>query len=331
MDAWWCLVMSEADAIVVTGIGLCTPLGPDPVEAINGGESAVMEQDDLQGLPHTTAAVVGRVDLRPWLKRRKDQKLMARPARLALSAAGTALSHWSGDTDGLGLYVGVGREPGDGGESIPALVAAQVGGVLDETAVAGPCRDLYPPLLPLKTLPNMALAHISIHLDVRGENGVWCGGAAAGLTALRAGVWSVREGRCPAALVVAADTWVCAGSVRDLLRVSGGEAIESPGEAGVALLIESRSSAMARGAVILAEVGTHRPPEVEVSPMDHHRTLGDCKAADGLLAVALHICERRGSVWVEGQDLGQPAVGALVGVDAGFACYSPGLGGQVIG
>jgi 3-oxoacyl-[acyl-carrier-protein] synthase II len=323
--------MSETNSIVVTGIGLCTSMGPNPVEAMNAGESAVMDQVELQGLPHSTAAVIGRVDLRPWLKRRKDQKLMARPARLALSAAGVALSHWSGETDGLGLYVGVGREPGDDGESIPALVAAQVDGTLDEAAVAGPCRDLYPPLLPLKTLPNMALAHISIHLDIRGENGVWCGGSAAGLAALRAGIWSVREGRSPAALVVAADTWVCAGSVRDLIRVSGGEAIEPPGEAGVALLIESAESARARGAKVLAEVGTDRPPGMEASFPEHHSALGDCKAADGLLAVALHICERRSSVWVEGKDLGQPAVGALVGVEPGFACYAPGLGGQAIG
>ena len=323
--------MSDSNTIVVTGIGLCTPLGTNPVEAMSVGESAVMEQDELQGLPHTTAAVIDRVDLRPWLKRRKDQKLMARPARLALSAAGMALSQWSGETDGLGLYVGVGREPGDGGESAPALAAAQVDGVLDEAAVAGPCRDLYPPLLPLKTLPNMALAHISIHLDVRGENGAWCGGSAAGLAALRAGVWSVREGRCPAALVVAADTWVCAGSVRDLIRVSGGQEIEPPGEAGVALLIESESSAKSRGAEVLAVLDTDRPPDVDLSSMEHHRALGDCKAADGLLAVALHICERRSSVWVEGKELGQPAVGVLVRVEPGFACYAPGLGGQAIG
>jgi 3-oxoacyl-(acyl-carrier-protein) synthase len=298
---------------------------------MKAGESAVMDQVELQGLPHSTAAVIGRVDLRPWLKRRKDQKLMARPARLALSAAGVALSHWSGETDVLGLYVGVGREPGDDGESAPALVAAQIDGILDEAAVAGPCRDLYPPLLPLKTLPNMALAHISIHLDIRGENGVWCGGSAAGLAALRAGIWSVREGRSPAVLVVAADSWVCAGSVRDLIRVSGGEAIEPPGEAGVALLIESAESARARGAKVLAEVGTDRPPGMEASSPAHHSALGDCKAADGLLAVALHICERCSSVWVEGKDLGLPAVGALVRVEPGFACYAPGLGGQAIG
>ena len=150
---------------------------------------------------------------------------MARPSQLALASAAQALSNWSGSTDTLGLFVGVGREPGDDGESESALVAAQVDGRVSEAAVAGPCRDLYPPLLPLKTLPNMALAHVSIHLDIRGENGTWCGGPAAGLTALRAAMWALEAGRCSAALVVGADSWTSAGAVRDLLRESAGAMI----------------------------------------------------------------------------------------------------------
>ena len=248
MAAWCFHTMGDNHTIVVTGVGFCTALGSEPGAAMRRGESAVVEQEDLLRLPHHCAARVAKVDLRPWLKRRKDRKLMARPAQLALDAAGHALTAWEGPTDDIGLYLGVGREPGDDGESEPALVAAQVDRQLDEEAVAGRCRDLYPPLLPLKTLPNMALAHISIHLDVRGENGAWSGGAVSGLTALRAGMWSIREGRCPAALVVAADSWVSVGAVRDLLRMAGGQSIPSPGEAGVALLIESLESARNRGA-----------------------------------------------------------------------------------
>ena len=144
-------------AVVVTGVGFCSALGSDPRSAIVEGASAVREQEELHRLPHRHAARVDTVDLRPWLKRRKDRKLMARPSQLGLAAAGIAMEKWSGDRDSLGLYLGVGREPGDDGESEAALVAAQVNGSLDEDAVAGRCRDLYPPLLPLKTLPNMAL------------------------------------------------------------------------------------------------------------------------------------------------------------------------------
>ena len=248
---------------------------------------------------------------------------MAWPSQMALSAAGHALQSWTGPTEGLGLYLGVGREPGDDGESEPALVAAQVDGKLDENAVAGRCRDLYPPLLPLKTLPNMALAHISIHLDVRGENGAWTGGAAAGLTALRAAMWSIREGRCDAALVVAADSWVSVGCVRDRLRMAGGNPIHSPGEAGVALLIESMASAKHRRAAVYARVDSARRGTDTVMLEAHYAALGCCQAADGLLAAALRIAMGGPGGWVAAQDPGHPPVGVSVDLDGGDACYAP--------
>jgi 3-oxoacyl-[acyl-carrier-protein] synthase II len=312
--------MIDKDAVVVTGLGMCTPLGSDPAAAIRAGRSAVMEQDALSALAHRTAAVVGGIDLRPWLKRRKDIKLMARPSQLALAAAGRAMGAWVDDSDEVAIFAGVGREPGDDGESEAALVAAQINGKLDEAAVAGPCRDLYPPLLPLKTLPNMALAHISIHLGVRGENGTWCGGAAAGISALRTGFWTIKEGRAVAALVVASDSWVSAGAVRDLLRMSGGKGITPPGEAGVALLLEPYGLAKARGARIYAEIATLRHvTSVAIPP--HHAHLGDCRAADALLAVALQICDGPGKTEIAACEPGQPMIGVSVSVDAAFTCY----------
>jgi len=313
--------MTDATTVVVTGLGFCTALGTDPAAAIARGEIAVGESDDLTELPHRTAAVVDRIDLRPWLKRRKDRKLMARPSQLALAAGGLALQQWSGDTDALGLFVGVGREPGDDGESEPSLVAAQVNGRLDQKAVAGPCRDLYPPLLPLKTLPNMALAHVSIHLDIRGDNGTWCGGAAAGLMAMRAGVWSIREGRSSGALVLAADSWVSAGCVRDLLRMANGEQIVSPGEAGVAVFIESLSSAKQRGAKVLATVDVSAGSGA-VCEVTHHASLGDCKAADALLGLAMRVRQGPGQEVFVAQEQGQPPIAVGLTIEKSASCYS---------
>ncbi len=318
----WCFHDMDDDArIVITGVGFCTGLGSDPVASIARGETAICESEDLNELPHRLAARVDRIDLKAWLKRRKDRKLMARPSQLALAAAGLALNNWGGDTDSLGLFVGVGREPGDDGESEPSLVAAQVDGLLDEASVAGACRDLYPPLLPLKTLPNMALAHVSIHLDVRGDNGTWCGGASAGLMALRAAIWSIREGRSVGALVLAADSWVSAGCVRDLLRMSKGGPIDSPGEAGVALLVESVASAKARGADILADVDVHRGTEMPRS-RTHHPHLGDCKAADALLALALRVGHGSDREIFAAEETGQPRVAVSLGHDESVACYA---------
>jgi|GEM_PF-1096155 len=309
--------MAEVPQVVITSLGLCTPLGRDPSGALARGESAVREQDELSGLPHRTAAVVDKIDLREALKRRKDRKLMARPSQLALAAAADALTGWSGPTETLGLFVGVGREPGDDGESESALVAAQVDGRLSEEAVAGPCRDLYPPLLPLKTLPNMALAHVSIHLDVRGENGTWCGGPAAGLAALRAAIWALESGRCDGALVVGADSWTSAGAVRDLLRLSGGDPICPPGEAGVALLLERADKAIGTP---LAEIGLSRRPGPR-SEFAHRAALGDCKAADALLALALRVGAGPGGAQFVAAEAGQPPVGVDLYIPPEFACY----------
>ncbi len=309
--------MAESSPVVITGLGFCTPLGLRPVEAIARGESAVREQAELDGLVHRTAAVVEKIDLRDCLKRRKDKKLMARPSQLALAAAAQALADWDGPTDGLGLFVGVGREPGDDGESEASLVAAQVGGRVSQAAVAGPCRDLYPPLLPLKTLPNMALAHVSIHMDVRGENGTWCGGAAAGLTALRAAIWALEAGRCDAALVVAADSWTTAGAVRDLLRMSRGQPIASPGEAGVALVVE-RGDSTARPA--FGQISVATAPGMYETP-GHRSRLGDCKAADALLALAIGVGDGPGRAQFVASEPGQPAIGIDLLITPEHACY----------
>lgn len=316
-EVWWFRSMAE---VVITGMGLCTAMGSCP--DFSAG-TAVAYSPELDGLPHTTAAVIGSIDLKPWLKRRKDRKLMARPSQLALAAAGAALVDWSGARDDMGLYVGVGREPGDDGESVPALIAASRDGRLDEAAVAGPCRDLYPPLLPLKTLPNMALAHVSIHLDVRGENGAWCGGAAAGITAARAAMWSVVEGRCSAALIVAADTWVAAGAVRDLLRAAEGGPIDAPGEAGVALLVETREAAAARSAPVFGSLRTSRGDAPLWNTAEHRTRLGHCHAADALLSVGMSVALRRPSTWVEAREGEQPSVGVAVAVQPSCAWYDP--------
>jgi len=284
--------------VVVTGVGLVTPLGGDLVavhDRLRRGDSGLRPGDDLRHLPDDLAGIVDGPDLRPWLKRRKDRKLMARSAELALAAAGPALGDWSTDPAvraDIGLYVAVGREPPDGGESEPTLAAAHRDGALDQDLLAGPGRDRYPPLLPLKTLPNMALAHVSMNLDISGPNGAWTGRAAAGLVALNAALWAVGEGRCDVALAGAADSLVDLGSARDRLR--DGRA-GPPGEAAVFLRLEALPLAWDRRAPILAMLEPadpyQPPPGPVIDQLAHHAAMGDCGAADGLLALVREVIE----------------------------------------
>mgnify|MGYP001387511885 CR=1 FL=1 len=92
MAAWWFRAMAELEKVAVTGLGFCSALGEHPHHGLHRGESGINHDPELERLPHQTVARVRSLDLRPWLKRRKDRKLMARPAQLALSAAGNAMS-----------------------------------------------------------------------------------------------------------------------------------------------------------------------------------------------------------------------------------------------
>ncbi len=283
--------------VVVTGVGVVCPLGLEAAEVcakVRAGGTGLREHGPLAALPGgSLAGVVEGPDLRRWLLRRKDAKLLPRAAELGLVAAGVALGAWPGDRADLGLFVGVGREPPDDGESEPALIAAAVDGKLDEGRLAGPGRDLYPPLLPLKTLPNMSLAHISINLGVMGPNNAWAGALEAGLRAVAAGAYAVAEGRCPAALVGGAASLVDLGSARDRLRMG---AAGAPGEAAAFLLIETRASAEARGALILGELSVLAPGEG-----------AGLQAAPGAAA------------WVAAAGDAGPATGALMVVGALFS------------
>lgn len=191
---------------MIAGIGAVLPTG-------------LRDHPPLHGLPSARAGVVDGPDLGAWLKRKKDARLLARAAALALPAAGRALAGLVLDMNELGIFVAVGREPPDEGEAEASLAAMANAGVLDIARVGGEGRALYPPLLPLRTLPNMVLAHVAIQHGIRGENACLAGGAEAGAAVWEAANAALASGRCAAALVGAAYSSVDLASARDRLRL----------------------------------------------------------------------------------------------------------------
>lgn len=253
----------------VLRVGCVMPLGEDPdlvARRLAAGESALSPSAELDGLPSPRAGVVPGPELGRFLARKKDLRLLPRAAVLALPAAGRALDGFEGDREELGLFVAVGREPPDAGEAEPAFFASATDGRLDRARLAGEGRALYPPLLPLRTLPNMVLAHVSIQQAIRGENGTFAGGPEAGAQALAEGVRAIREGRCRFALVGAAVSMVDLPSARDRLRL-GLEG--APGEAAVF--------------VLLGEGGAPLPAPVGATEAARWRAaVGDTGAVEGL-------------------------------------------------
>lgn len=309
--------MSGSRPVAITAIGHCGPGGGLPGWALR---PALVEHPPLAALPGGAAAglAVG-VDLKRWLHRKKDRKLLSRAAELALCAFGPVIEAWDGPRAELGLFVGVGREPPDDGESEAALAAAAADGRLDIGALAGRGRDLYPPLLPLKTLPNLVLAHVSINHGVGGENNAITGAAGAGLRALVQAVRCVQAGRAPAAVAGAAESLVDLGAARDRLRLG---AAGPPGEAACAVLLEPLDAARARGATVLAVVldPACNPPATAVRGSDHHPFWGDLGVADGAVAAARAVAALRegvpGPVLVTAADPGLPPERLVVALPA---------------
>lgn len=268
--------------VAVTGVGLLCALGSEPDrvnEALAQGRSGLVPLLEA-GHEATLGGRVPGPDLKRWLRRRKDRKLLPRAAQLALPVAGVALGDWPGDRERLGLFVGVRREPPDDGEADAAMAASAREGRLDSRLLAGTGRALYPPLLPLKTLPNMVLAHISINLGIRGRADTCAGGAAAGAQALRMGLHAVAEGRCPAALAVLADSQIDGGSLRDRRRV--GDLVPG-GEGAVALMLQPQGHSDTLFELIDGGAGGAR----EGWSWSFVDSLGDCGTANPGIALVL--------------------------------------------
>ncbi len=209
----------------------------------------------LRHLPDPRAGVVDGPDLGPWLRRKKDARLLPRAAQLALPAAGRVMASFTGDPEELAIVVAVGREPPDEGEAEASLAAMAASGRFSLAGLGGEGRALYPPLLPLRTLPNMVLAHVAIAHGIRGENAVFAGGEEAGRHAWAFACALLGEGRAAKVLVGSAYSAVDLASARDRLRLG---LHGPPGEGAVFVLLgapEPLPAPLALGVGDLGPVG----------------------------------------------------------------------------
>jgi len=277
-------------AVAITSVGCVTAagIGVDPLlRAYLKGESCLRPVSDVRGRLPVPGFGIADVDVGSYLRRKKDKKLLSRSAELAIVAAHLALAGRRDEP--MGIVMGVGREPSDSGEVESALLASESGGVLDVQRLAGAGLALYPPLTPLRTLPNLVLAHVAIQFGLTGESGTRAGEEAAGLAAVVEAYHLIREGRADSVLAGGAESLVDAGSARDGVRMGRLGPDRAPGEAAAMLLLESLETALAAGRVPLAIVkdagdDDHR----ESDRLDAlERCVGATGAAAGPLAVLL--------------------------------------------
>lgn len=262
--------------IVITGIGIVSPLGSDPGVLWgrwDRGESAVRDHE-FPGREVFAHGACARTPDEAWdglIPNRKLVKFMNREARMTAAAASLALADAGARgaylPERTGLYVGTGMTSCE----MEALVPVLEGSFAADGAFS--CRRLGDeglaacnPLLSFKILPNMTLCCISMLHDIRGDNLVfnpWPGTTA---QAIIAGARAIRWGLADAALAGGGDCKThfigfLTLAQLGLLSASGscrpfeadGDGLV-PGEGACILHLEDAESAGRRGARIYAEL-----------------------------------------------------------------------------
>lgn len=265
----------------MTGVGAVTAagIGFEPFRAAlaRGETLATPVRDfDASTFPSRLACQVPEFDPKPWVRRRKDIKLLSRDSLLAVGAARNLLDALGDgalpeDLAQVGLFLGVGLEEGDPRELAgPLSVSVDDGHVVPQRLGEEGMGQMNP-LASLKTLPNMALGHIAIQCGMRGPNLALSPFDYAGIQALSEAAEAIGRGEIDVAVAGAVDAKVSVFGLTTFSRLGvladctkAGEEPAAPfdvrrngvlaGEAAAILCLEDAERAAARNATVLAEI-----------------------------------------------------------------------------
>lgn len=276
---------SHQRRVVVTGLGLVTPIGLDRAsfwESLRGGRGGVrrIESFDPSALPTQFGGEVVGFDARNYLEKkdRKRLNVMVRTIQFAVAAAQLALDDAAMDKQQLdptrfGVVFGSSVIPSELHE---LAAAARVSsncrpGVIDLEKWGEQGISSIPPMWMLNHVPNMMACHVSILHNAQGPNNTITQSDVAGLLALGEAYRHLLRDRADCFLVGGADTRInplnltrhCLFSplsrrndapekaCRPFDRGRDGLVV---GEGGGVLVLEELEHARRRGARIYAEV-----------------------------------------------------------------------------
>jgi 3-oxoacyl-[acyl-carrier-protein] synthase II len=266
--------------VVVTGIGLVTPLGVGTEEswsALVEGKSAVgpISGYDASALRTQLAADIPEFDPEQFAHRRVLRS-MTRNDQLALAGASLAFAdaglEASEDGDRRALFIGSNKEISNPMNILEgSLVARNEDGTVDIRRLGEQASSAFHPLFYIEGLQAASIFYISQAHSLKGANTYFAGMAEAGLIAIGRGYRAVRRGE--AEVVVAggfddASSWwnMTKFDTMGLLtqRNDLGAAACRPydaersgtvlGEGSAFLVLEPAEAAEARGARVYAEV-----------------------------------------------------------------------------
>ncbi len=253
--------------VVVTGLGMVTPLGLDATstwEGLVAGRSgtALITQFDTEGFGSRVAAEVKDFDPNAFMER-KEARRADRFAQFIFVAAEEALRQ-----SDFAL-------PEDDGRDVATIIGTALGGVHsmerehDVLRERGPGR-VSPFLLPLM-LPDMASGQLSIRLGTRGPNFAIVSACSSGADAIGIATNMIRRGDADIAIAGGSEAAISPLIVAGFAAAKAlSEANDTPasasrpfdanrdgfviGEGAGALVLESEEHALARAATPLAEL-----------------------------------------------------------------------------
>jgi 3-oxoacyl-[acyl-carrier-protein] synthase II len=268
--------------VVITGIGMVTPLGNNPVEILRGietGRSAIAPPIHFDATPFSCPVCAEVRDFRPqpYVVEGKMIRLMNRDAQLAVAAAHLALADAGVKPGGayapdeIALFGATGLAGLPLAEVIP-LVKASTGpdGQFDPGRFGQAGLRAVSPILSFKILSNMPLCFVSICENIQGPNGIYTPWEGQGAQAVEAAIRALECGDAGCALAGGCDVkthelaFLSLEQHRLFASWQQNHVGMAPGEGAVFLVLETADRATSRGARAYARVSgfslrTHQP------------------------------------------------------------------------
>jgi 3-oxoacyl-[acyl-carrier-protein] synthase II len=203
--------------VVVTGVGLVTPLGLVPgevVSAIEAGRTVAAAPAGFDPSPFAcrVCAPVPQFDIQRYVPDPKTVRLMNRDALLAAAAARRAVQDADllVERDYAAQRVGLFGATGMAGiplEEVKPLIrhSADAAGRFDPQRFGSAALRRVRPVLTFKILANMPMCFVSIFESIRGVNGIYTPWEGQGAQAVIAGIEAIGAGRADCALVGGCD------------------------------------------------------------------------------------------------------------------------------
>ncbi len=261
--------------VVITGIGMITPLGQTPqeiLECIHNNETAAVKPSfttNKFGCP--VLAPIGNFVADDYFPENKLLRFMNRESQLAVVAAHLAVDDAgliAGETypeEDIALYGSTGVA-GMTVEEIARIIrfAANKDGSLDLHGFGQVALKRVRPVLSFKILANMPICFVSIFQNIKGPNAVYTPWEGHGTQAIVAGIRAIDRGDVPCALVGGCDVKTRELSFINLQQLGIFESWKQfgkgcvPGEGAVFLVLEDEETATRRGKKAYARIHSYK-------------------------------------------------------------------------